>query len=259
MSLIHPDALLFRAYWTEHHVTAGEYLEQLFGYLSDLKGVSPSFALPLRANERGEFDPLPSTLEAFASVMLPLQQKEDTWYRREHGPKQTTVTSDAYCSTGFYNSTFYTGEDWSAEVVVYGGNSARRSIEDWQMEFPAPNSVAIDYGATEFNDLALARRLFLTTVERWRPTIGWVATRAFRDTVKGDAEAPIGWLTYFQDAEVTKFLPSDVTWEQASTGGVLVCLGEKNPKANNPADVERSIRTREALQKHGKLNWRQSG
>jgi hypothetical protein len=251
MSPVDLDTLGVWAYWTEHHVTAGEYIEQVFAFLSMLTDVSPHFRNPLLVSETIEFEPAPRSHEEFKRVALSRLQKDDTWYLRRDGVKQTSVTVDSYCMSGFYMSFMYDEADWAIKLSIYGGNSVRANRDVWQVDEPTPNSVVIDCPIKEFTDPELVRTMFVRTVEHWRPTIGWVATRSFREAVEGDLQIPIGWFNYFRDREIVKFLPGDLRTETASAdGGLLFSLGDRSPSAGNPADIEQSIRIREIVREH---------
>jgi hypothetical protein len=106
--------------------------------------------------------------------------------------------------------------------------------------------------------------IFKLTVNFWQPESALYASSSFRDQVSyeyGSKEDfttwKIGWLTYFDNPDVAKELPSGVEYQFLKAGGPMIITSKEAMFVENIECVTKAIRIRDALANKELLKQRQ--
>lgn len=248
---MHKENFIMGIYWLDHKITAGQYIALVYRFLKALKDFSSDFNHPKIVGKSAEVKEISSTFDEFQNELLPLLQQHDNWYRDAAGNKSELIQLDSFSDTGFFREIIFDKEDEAILISINAGNfsgdNTNKTANNVLIEFPGNDN--------KYTDFNYMMDLFQLTIELWDPKVGWVISREFRRRVNNGSNTFIGWLNYFSDKKIKKFIPDNINTVNFHAGFISY-LSNKVPFAENKEDVDKAIMLRDKLNNNNLLNWR---
>lgn len=226
-------------YWYERPLRADEYLDWLVGLIELLHSMDGRFASIFAIDDNTD-TVVPVAGQNLREVFYASLPREVAY--DNGGSDDRTLHHHSRCPLGF-DSSFVTdlrGPGYSVSVSV--GKLLRSKA----------NRVAVEI-SEEIEDSSLARALFAKLLSFCRPLHANLNRIEVADLLaQRPGDVHVGALTYVNDADIERFLPSEVTAGRVSDG-LLLDIGGTFPHAHDTARVEEIRRIIDALEPHGVL------
>jgi hypothetical protein len=228
------DEIYIGAYWRDHALSAREYIQVSYKFISELEKLSPIFGERcVVIGDQTVATAVPSDYAAFERLVSQMINDPDYLYDNPN-PAQKTFTLDSRISKGFRVS-FSDGhagakrETAISVSVKAGAYGSRRS---------APNVVLIELPLNAIDPLdrkLFLRKLFLLTIDSWKPAFAVLSSRELRDLLDptNRYSFTVGALTYFKDERVGDTCSDLASAERLDAGGVLINIEYDEPWAKS--------------------------
>lgn len=243
------------ALWPSHPQTLGEFAATARRYIERLRPLHPVCGGPLymtgsRANH------LQTLAPDYSNLSEHLQRHG--WNASAPDDRHTGVSGrprrmslDGTSVLGFhlsFNSGGNTDKPDRFGARLYTGVSDIKSFGQLTLSFPT-----IDH--PEFEDPEFIKELIAATIEIFAPVCVSVTSYNFWQTLAVDnfIGRTIGWLNYFDDANVKAWLPDDVVTEPFGPNGLLTVLQPTQPSPADETVLQRSRQILASVQRGGFL------
>lgn len=254
-----PNDCYVGAYWKVRKLTVREYANQVKEFLNQLQTFHPCFSnLYYVGNKPDSEVKLTADLGNLDELIYKF-----SWDRKgkyENSNSDGTPSWESTHSRGF-GITFNNGKSSKEGGVTIGISAGIYS--KW-----LNNAVVIAFPAncsglpSDFFSYELIEKLFKLTINFWRPEAALYTSYEFNEKVSCGSNEDfttwqIGSLTYLDNPEVVKDLPSGVACQLLEAGGPMIITSHEPLSNENSVYVTKAIDIRDTLASKGLLKQRQ--
>lgn len=244
------EKFIIGAYWKNRPLQSKEYLTFVKNYLRILTHFNKQFSKFYAwggTPTAGCW--LDENLNNFDKVVFNHINDEDIKYQNSD-PNNWEITLESKSPIG-YMEIFSAKKDTPEEIAV--------SISAGALSENIVNSIIVSFDAgSEGKSNNFLYSLFKLTLNYCNPEYAIIISQEFRQKQKVEGvRINVGWLTYFADSSISKYLPSGTNYEMLQEGGVLIKLKDEKPSAESQEDVSAAIKIRDSLINNGITRWDQ--
>ncbi len=245
-------------YWKGRLINAREYLFESLNFLKSLATVHEAFNdLKIYNETIKKYVSVELSEEFFKTTIFPLLFKDDTWYFKPNGTKDTNLTLDSYSTSGFLKS-FCNNADESLSISIFAGQYPEIHESGHIHGHEIPNSVVIKFPDNEWQDLYqldMLEKLLITTIYHWQPYHALINSYQLREEIHDEEVIKIGYITYFQDKIEIHGLEESFTIKSIDDIGTLYILKNQPFSIESQDCIEKITFLKNSLEKQNLLAW----